>query len=811
MRRLAVTAALVAACSKPPTDGGLDVRVLVQPQVKANCVSIAAVKTSGGMERPSNLATRKPELHFGVATGNGLDGEIRLVARGWLGDCSASPTLNAESAPVVATLKAGGVSRELITLELTGALDDGDLDGYRAKASGGVDCDDGNMTVNPEADELCANGLDDDCNGKRDCADTPKCDDVACDDGRACSLSDRCMAGACVGDSPMCNTPTGPCFRLPGQCLDDGGCSYTVALGAACDGGVCASNGACLPAGSELDCTNGIDDNMRDGIDCADPSCLMQRCSDGVACTIDDTCVAVSANGCSGTLRTCAAPPSACHDAGTCEPVSGACVYPVAVGASCDDSDLCTTLDRCQANGTCSGQAKTCTTPPNLECWNRQGTCVPDSGTCAYTVDAGALCNDLDPCTQPDMCNTSGFCVGSTFSCPPPAPCFAAGICRPDAGCGYAPITGGSCDGGFCVAGSCQQLVDFDYVPSNFTPSAITVWSPPVRIQQGCDPELSTNGGGSFARTCMQTLPTPFTVTLADGRQAIVLGFGALVIDANATFTITGDKPVIFAVRGDANIAGLIDASSRRGLQNDDGPGGGYALCGAGVGATGSFASRGGGGGGGAFGSAGSAGAGPAAAVAGAVNGDGGLVPLRGGCNGGPGGLNQMNAGRGGGALQLSVAGTLTLSGDIAASGSGGLGGNANQGGGGGGSGGAILLEGKRVVASGLLLTNGGGGGEGGGETFAGIFGGNGSRQQIAPAPGGGLNPVGGNGANGAAGRVGAGSFVAAGSQQAAGSGGQAGGGGGGGGVGRIQIRAFTGGCAFDAGFSGALVRSGCP
>jgi len=822
VRRLALIAIVVAACSKRPDGAGLDVRVIVQPGVKATCVSIAAQKTGGGPEKESNLAPRKAELGFGIAAGDGLDGEIRIVARGWLGDCAGQPSLNAESAPVVATL-GPGVPKEPVTLELTGALDDADQDGWRG-GDAGTDCNDANASVHPMADELCTNGLDDDCNGKGDCLDTPRCDGVSCDDGRTCSLVDQCSMGRCIGISATCTTPAGPCFRLPGQCLDDGGCSYAVALGAACDGGVCASNGTCVAPGSELDCTNGLDDNMRDGADCADPTCLMQACSDGQACTTGDTCLAP--NSCVGTARTCPGAPSACHDAGVCDPTSGACVFPVAAGALCSDGNLCTVMDRCQADAGCAGQPMACNSPPLPECRIRPGVCVPDSGICVYEIDAGAACDDSNPCTNMDTCTDAGFCQGSTFACPPPPECHTPGTCQMDAGCGYAPATGGTCgDGGFCVAGACQGLQTFNYVPSNFTVAQVPSWSPPVRIQVGCDPGFNSNGGGSFDFTCMQTMPTPVAVTLADGRPALVLGFGGLVVDPFARFTFRGDKPVILAVRSDAVISGTLHASSvRAGMSDKNGPGANYLMCGNGNGGNGSFSSsRGAGGGGGAFGSNGSAGAnaggqGSGFGVAGVANGTATLVPLRGGCQGGNGG-GEMNRGSGGGALQVSAAGTLTISGNVNASGSRGdgvSGGNDDHGGGGAGSGGAILLEGRRVVLSFTtqLLTNGGGGGEGSGQGIAsfGLPGGDGSATDAIAAPGGrSINPVGGNGANGAAGQTDAGLFVAAGAVMASQQGMQ-GSGGGGGGVGRIRINASDGGCVIAGTFSGDVTRNaGCP
>jgi hypothetical protein len=385
-------------------------------------------------------------------------------------------------------------------------------------------------------------------------------------------------------------------------------------------------------------------------------------------------------------------------------------------------------------------------------------------------------------------------------------------------------LSSGTCDGGYCTAGVCQPLLDFNYPPSNFLPAQVSSWSPPVRIQVGCDPSFDSTAG-RFAQTCTQTLPTPQLVTLADARTAYLLAFAGLTIDTGATFSLHGDRPVILAVRGNVDVRGTIDASSRNnfGITADVvGPGASWAGCGTGSGGNGTFASnRGGGGGGGAFASVGAAGGNVngsvGAGAAGVVNGTPTLIPLRGGCSGGAGADNggpQTNGGMGGGAVQISAAGTLTLSGVVHACGSGGGGSTVdNGGGGGGGSGGAILLEGGAVsiAMSSLLLTNGGGGGEGSGAGIArvGFQGANGSRIDLKPAVGGSGNLEGGNGGDGAAGRVGIGAFSAAG----VGLTGTQGAGAGGGGVGRIRVNAADGGCTIGAAiFSGDVSKSAsCP
>ena len=55
--------------------------------------------------------------------------------------------------------------------------DDGDSDGYGDPACGGYDCDDTESGVNPGAEEVCTNGIDDDCDGLID-MDDPQCGNI---------------------------------------------------------------------------------------------------------------------------------------------------------------------------------------------------------------------------------------------------------------------------------------------------------------------------------------------------------------------------------------------------------------------------------------------------------------------------------------------------------------------------------------------------------------------------------------------------------------------------------------------------------
>jgi hypothetical protein len=192
----------------------------------------------------------------------------------------------------------------------------------------------------------------------------------------------------------------------------------------------------------------------------------------------------------------CDQPPTPCHaPSGTCE--NGKCIYPLVEGLACDDHDPCTVGDLC-SSGVCAGQARVCDAPPASQClsgtqlitYDQTGACnagacvytqhtitcgaggcvsnmcatdpcgsitcnqppnacfkaagTCSAGTCSYAYDDGATCNDGDPCTNNDQCNT-GVCKGTPKSCvsPPADSCVDATTLKV-----YDPV--GSCGGGSC-------------------------------------------------------------------------------------------------------------------------------------------------------------------------------------------------------------------------------------------------------------------------------------------------------------------------------------------------------------------------
>lgn len=354
-----------------------------------------------------------------------------------------------------------------------------------------------------------------------------------------------------------------------------------------------------------------------------------------------------------------------------------------------------------------------------------------------------------------------------------------AGSCGTDPSAA-APATGTS------SASAAASATDGSFVPIHLTSTDVVSNAP----------DLTLTGEPSSIDTGLLTI---------DGAQNPYFlqrgGYAVLFADhfvAEHDVVVTGTLPLIIVAYDDATVMGSIDLGAH-GVT----PGPGAAAPGPGVGGLGAsfvadsegdrISSGGGGGGHGSPGGRGGGGIGDIAppGAAGMVYGAQPSDPLIGGAPGGLGGdgsaeFNIGAPGAGGGALQISSATSISISGPhIAAGGGGGIGGlGSSAGGGGGGAGGEIFLEAPCLTIASTLAANGGGGGAGG-SGAGGVSSTDGADGAIGDtrAPGGTGLVQGSNGGAGAAGQ--AGSFVDA----QPGAGNNSKGGGGGAGAGRIWLR----------------------
>lgn len=750
---MVLLSAFAACSSNPVASGSLLVEVKLEAGLTSRCVKVTV--TDGVLTRESEpmvLRGKSSPLRIAVLP-QGMYAAVTAQAVGYADEACTQVTVPIERSESVegefttptstVTLVLGptksdaGVDAGLdagsdagVDAGVDGGFDggfdagiDADFDGYPA----GDDCDDTRADVNPGRQELCSDGVDNNCDTFADCAQRPFCDGMAC--------------------------------------LGNGMCS----------------NGVCHQP-QETMCNDGFDNDNDGAKDCEDGDCVGLLCDDGSGCTSGETCGA-NDGGCTPMLTVTCNTPGVCEaPAGVCEPDGGMCRYTKLNAGGCNDGFACTVADSCAA-GVCSGSPVSC--PAANQCQINVG-CLEslDGGCLLLPVDAGIGCSDGLNCTLNDRCDGDGGCIGDQRDCSmPPSPCHAwDSTCSVQGDCNWSPTTGASCDAGTGVPGTCignfvcAPAALFPYTPSNFTEAQLPstganlVVTGNATINTDTFPPTVTSG----------TLTLPPSAQLDGGQPVVLFRIDTLTVNAGVTLTLTGSRPVIFAVTGAASIEADGGIITRAGF--------GSADCGnGGAGTEGNNCERGSGGGG--FGTQGGLGGtcNGAQATAGVVNGSDALVPLRGGCRGGD--VNSSaRGGLGGGALQLSVAGALTINGRIGAPGRGGVGApGGDNGGGGGGSGGALLLEADTLSLLSLarVTANGGGGGEGS-STGGGNAGDDGSSVGEAPAPGGNGATNGGDGAAGATRTAGAGNGNAGNNSNNDGSGG------GGGGVGRIRFNART-------------------
>lgn len=202
----------------------------------------------------------------------------------------------------------------------------------------------------------------------------------------------------------------------------------------------------------DLDCDDAnlcTVDSCKNG-QCINPLVEGLACNDSNACTTNDKCVAGVCKG-SGLV---------CNDNNVCTTDScaliGGCKYmPVgnADKVGCTDGDVCTTNDVC-VDGSCAGapldctDGKTCTTD----------SCVLGVGCVAKNVPNDTLCVDGNLCTVSDLCQ-NGVCVGKPKGCSDANPCTADSCNQENGQCVYDPSKDGTVCGTkkSCVAATCYD------------------------------------------------------------------------------------------------------------------------------------------------------------------------------------------------------------------------------------------------------------------------------------------------------------------------------------------------------------------
>jgi hypothetical protein len=239
----------------------------------------------------------------------------------------------------------------------------------------------------------------------------------ACDDGEACTESDRCQEGVCRGNAYTC--PALPCGadRCEGTTLFSGPASCTTQCtgNGGCTACTCEQAPKACAAGAGNQCCVSLCDPIEGCRTAPGPCVGSDVCTNPNTLFVGASCQGCGTDGAEGfcgapdRFECSAASPNACQQVPcggqtyTCSNVGGAWQWRNT--AVCDDGDLCTHTDTCQA-GLCRGTPVVCT---DTDCAIR--TCN-GTATCASTPRTGASCDDGNVCTGPDACTAGGVCGG---------------------------------------------------------------------------------------------------------------------------------------------------------------------------------------------------------------------------------------------------------------------------------------------------------------------------------------------------------------------------------------------------------------
>jgi len=295
------------------------------------------------------------------------------------------------------------------------------------------DCDDGNPCTYDDCEPVTGQCLHEDAA-------------IPCDDGNSCTTDDFCVNGVCTGMSVLACDDLNPCTDDSCDVLT--GCVF-VPNGTDCDDGedctlvdICV-DGVCTGTDNVCLCTEDADCQPLQDYDLCNGSLV---CTDGLCQFDPDTVIG------------CDDPDEDDCVEFECDPLTGECQGKAKpADESCDDHDVCTLLETCQA-GLCVSDAV-------VDCNDGQvctaDLCDPEDG-CLYAPSL-APCDDGDACTVDDTCTEGLACVGAPMDCDDGDVC-TGDSCVSDTGCVFTAIT---CDDGdVCTDDSCDSLSGCVFTPN---------------------------------------------------------------------------------------------------------------------------------------------------------------------------------------------------------------------------------------------------------------------------------------------------------------------------------------------------------
>eukprot|EP01063_Lacrimia_lanifica_P007604 TRINITY_DN1488_c0_g6_i1.p1 TRINITY_DN1488_c0_g6~~TRINITY_DN1488_c0_g6_i1.p1 ORF type:complete len:3347 (+),score=823.83 TRINITY_DN1488_c0_g6_i1:868-10041(+) len=349
----------------------------------------------------------------------------------------------------------------------------------------GTQCSDGNAaTVNDKClDGLCSGYAT--CGGTQ-CERTPMCYEITCDEGGGCNQQpqpegaicddqdsqtendvcdglgnckgvDPCAGVTCQASNPSGCQKSGICVPSTGECVmvaeeEDKRCEVGGVEGA-CSGFVCMVTLVC----SGVECPA---HDAQCSYPACTPSCATMSLPDGTECSLGECRggVCLSVDQCADRVCT----DTECVKDARCDIASGQCTGRTLVdGTICNDADVLTQVDRCQA-AECVGSVICSGTPCYApEC---QYALCTANGTCGVNNKYdGTYCDSVPGgVCQNGACKVAPLCVGVV--CDASNVC-ATSECDPGSGkCVERPLDGVPCNDGSldtvydtCVMGVCQK------------------------------------------------------------------------------------------------------------------------------------------------------------------------------------------------------------------------------------------------------------------------------------------------------------------------------------------------------------------
>ncbi|MGM0557096.1 MAG: MopE-related protein [Myxococcota bacterium] len=274
-------------------------------------------------------------------------------------------------------------------------------------------CGGSNRDCSSETDQCntgVCNETADQCEGR------PVSDGTTCDDSLFCTVSDTCTSGTCGGSTRPCGSAgdqcnDGICDESSDACIaspkpDGTTCDDTeyCTTNDTCSGGTC--NGSSRDCSAFDDqCNTGVCD---DSIDSCKPVPVTDgtSCDDGLFCTQNDACTSGT---CDGTQLDCSSLNTQC-ERGVCDESAQSCITEDRPdGSSCSDGLYCTVNDSCQS-GSCTGSSRDCSSFGSGDpC--ADGICNESANTCETQIDTTCcdttVDNDLDGSNQCEDCDES--------------------------------------------------------------------------------------------------------------------------------------------------------------------------------------------------------------------------------------------------------------------------------------------------------------------------------------------------------------------------------------------------------------------